>query len=226
MTLINLKTGDSVKVKSGIFEPDNEEFEIGGWQGYVIDIDTKSNAENTLFTIEWDSITLQKIPNEYIIEAAVEGLSWQTMILYDTDIEKATARDTIKAVKKTQIELEDKYYWSSFGEEGLRINKVLEGINDKDEHECMLRWFTYLKLNLTFPFKAEVSLESYSTLLKDGDIVRVKGLSDFVDLYGILATLNFEKNRLQIPLIELIVEDEKSNNYELINDYNIWFSNK
>jgi len=226
MKPINLKPGDSVKVKSGILEPDNEEFEIGGWQGYVIDIDTKSNAENTLITIEWDSVTLQKMPDGYIIEAAVEGLSWQTMILYDTDIEKATASDTIQDVKKIQSELEDKYYWSSFGEEGLRIEKVLEGTNKNDERECMLSWFNYLELNLSFPFKAEVSLESYSTSIRDGDIVTVKSLHDFVDLYGILATSIFERSRLQVPLVELIVKDKKSNNFQLINDYNTWFSNQ
>ena len=26
-----MKIGDSVKVKTGVLEPDNEQFEIGGW---------------------------------------------------------------------------------------------------------------------------------------------------------------------------------------------------
>jgi hypothetical protein len=226
MTHLNLKPGDSVKVKSGILEPNNKKLEIGGWQGYVVDIKRKRNAENTLVTIEWDSVTLQKIPEKYIIETSVEGLSWQTMVLHDTDLEEATARDNLKTLRRIQNKLEDKYYWSSFGAEGLRIEKVLEGANNNDERECMLRWFNYMELNLTFPFKAEVSLESYSTTIRDGDIVTVKGLNDFVDLYGILAITLFERKRLYIPLVELIVIDEKSNNYQLTNDYNTWFSNK
>jgi hypothetical protein len=226
MTHLNLKPGDSVKVKSGILDPNNKELEIGGWQGYVIDIKTKRNTKNALITIEWDSVTLQKIPEKYIIETGVEGLSWQTMVLHDTDLEEATARDNLKTLRRIQNKLEDKYYWSSFGAEGLRIEKVLEGADINDERECMLRWFNYLELNLTFPFKAEVSLESYSTTIRDGDIVTVKGLYDFVDLYGILATTLFERKRLYIPLVELIVIEEKSNNYQLIDDYNTWFSNK
>jgi hypothetical protein len=226
MTHLNLKPGDSVKVKSGILEPNNKEFEIGGWQGYVVDIKRKRKAENVLITIELDSVTLKKIPEKYIIETGVEGLSWQTMVLHDTDLEEATARDNLKTLRRIQNKLEDKYYWSSFGAEGLRIEKVLEGADINDERECMLRWFNYLELNLTFPFKAEVSLESYSTTIRDGDIVTVKGLYDFVDLYGILATTLFERKRLYIPLVELIVIDEKSNNYQLTDDYNIWFSNK
>jgi len=226
MTHLNLKPGDSVKVKSCILEPNNKELEIGGWQGYVVNIKRKRNAENALITIEWDSVTLKKMPEKYIIETAVEGLSWKTMVLHDTDIEEATARDNLKTLRRIQNKLEDKYYWKSFGDEGLRIEKVLEGADIKDERECMLCWFNYLELNLTFHFKAEVSLESYSTSIRNGDIVTVKGLYDFVDLYGILVTTLFERKRLYIPLVELIVIDEKSNNYQLIDDYNTWFSNK
>ena len=47
--------GDSVVVKQGIKEPDFEEFEIGGWQGRITEINTKSDKNNVLITIEWDS---------------------------------------------------------------------------------------------------------------------------------------------------------------------------
>ena len=156
----------------------------------------------------------------------MEGLSWQTIVLYDTDIEEAAARDNLKTLRKIQNKLQAKYFWKSFGDEGLRIEKVPEDAYIKDEREFMLCWLNYLESNLTFPFKAEVSRESYSTTIKNGDIVTVKRLYDFVDLYGILATTLFERKKLFIPLVELIVIDEKSNNYQLIDDYNTWFSNK
>jgi len=222
---MNLKIGDSVKVKHGILEPDNEEFEIGGWQGRIIKIDRETNAENILITIEWDSQTLKQIPTEYIIESEVEGLSWQTMVLFESDIEKADARDTIKELKSMQNKLEDEYYWSSFGEKGIRIEEVLKGINQKYENESAQRWYEYLESNLSFPFKAVVSLESYSTSIKDGDVVIVKSLIDSVDLYGIIAKTSFERHNLDIPLLELEVKDEKSKNYQLLNDYKVWFSN-
>ena len=223
---MKLKIGDSVKVKYGILEPDNEEFEIGGWQGRVINIDTKSNAKNVLLTIEWDSETLQQIPNNYIIEAEEEGLSWQTMVLYHSDIESTTSRDSIITVKSAQDKLEDKFYWSSFGEEGKRIEKVLEGINPKDTDKCERRWYNYLETNLSFPFKAVVYLESYSTTLKDGYVVTVKSLNDFIDMYGIIANTSFERQKLDIPLLELKVKDKKSSNFRLINDFNTWFGNR
>ena len=61
-----MKLGDSVIVKQGVKEPDLEEFEIGGWQGRVVDIDTKSDKDDILITIEWDSLTLRQIPSNYI----------------------------------------------------------------------------------------------------------------------------------------------------------------
>jgi len=223
---MKFKIGDSVKVKEGILEPDNEEFEIGGWQGRVTDIDTKSNAENVMITIEWDSVTLQQIPDNYILEAEEDGLIWQAMVLYDTDIESTSARDSIKAVKSSQEKLEDKFYWSSFGEEGKRIEKVLEGFNPNDTDKCERRWYDYMEQNLIFPFKAIVSLESYSTNIADGDVVIVTSLNDFIDMYGIIANTSFERQKLQIPLLELEAKDKKSTNFLLINDFNTWFSNK
>ena len=46
-----MKIGDSVKVKTGVLEPDNEKFEIGGWQGRIVNIDTVSTDEGTLVGI-------------------------------------------------------------------------------------------------------------------------------------------------------------------------------
>lgn len=54
---MNIKKGDSVIVKEGVKDPDTDEFEIGGWQGRVIEIDNLSEKNNALITIEWDSIT-------------------------------------------------------------------------------------------------------------------------------------------------------------------------
>ena len=36
----NMKIGDCVKVKKGVLEPDTEKFEISGWQGRIIEIDS------------------------------------------------------------------------------------------------------------------------------------------------------------------------------------------
>ncbi len=52
-----IKTGDSVLVKSGVTDPDYE-YDIGGWQGRVTHID--SDDGNIFLMIKWDSNTLEQ----------------------------------------------------------------------------------------------------------------------------------------------------------------------
>ena len=78
---LKLNIGDAVIVRQGIKEPDLEEIEIGGWQGRVVGIDVKSDNDNILITIEWDSLTLKQIPSYYIEQSERDGYDGQTMIL-------------------------------------------------------------------------------------------------------------------------------------------------
>ena len=74
---MNLKIEDSIIVKEGIKEPDSEEFEIGGWQGRVIEINTDTDKDNILITIEWDSLTLEQLPSKFIQQSEIDGLDWK-----------------------------------------------------------------------------------------------------------------------------------------------------
>ncbi|MDD2475716.1 MAG: hypothetical protein PHI32_07380 [Dysgonamonadaceae bacterium] len=79
----SLKIGNSVVVRLGVKEPDLDDFDIGGWQGQVVDIDTKSDKVNILITIEWDSLSLRQMPSTYIEQSERDGLDWQKMTLYE-----------------------------------------------------------------------------------------------------------------------------------------------
>lgn len=107
---MDFKIGDSVKVKDGVKEPDNEEFEMGGWQGRVIEVEHEIDDEgNTMITIEWDSLTLKQLPEKYIQESEVEGLDWQLMYLFESDLDKAVPRDKKEDVERMQDLISDKY---------------------------------------------------------------------------------------------------------------------
>ncbi len=107
---MTFKIGDTVIVIQGVEEPDLGNFEIGGWQGQVVEIDKKSDKDNILITIEWDSLTLKLIPPEYIKQSERDGYDWRTMTLYHSDLEKTISRDNDANVKNTQDELSDNYY--------------------------------------------------------------------------------------------------------------------
>jgi hypothetical protein len=223
---MSLKIGDSVIVKAGIMDPDSETFEMGGWQGRVNAIIPESDNANTIITIEWDSLTLKQIPAEYIHQSEAEGLDWTAMNLYETDVEKSIPRDNQKDVKMEQDLLSEKYYWSSLGEEGLRISKILEGVNPKDEMKCLQNWVSHLDKALTFPIQVIVPESENNWLIKEGDKVRIESLSEIVDLYGIIAGIELKGKKLEFPLCDLQVIDKKTANFQLIEDYRTWFANR
>ena len=221
-----MKIGDSVKVKTGVLEPDTEKFEIGGWQGRIVNIDTASTDEGTLVSIEWDSATLEQLPADYIIESGVEGLGWESMVLFESDIEKAESRDKASDVKKMQDELSEKYYWCSFGEDGLRIAAVLEGTNREDEMKCFTIWHKHLDSSVSFPIKAVVSESEENDKIKEGTNVVINSLSKVDECYGILAAITINGVKYEFPLCDLEVSDNKSASYQSINDYIVWFANR
>jgi len=223
---MKLKIGDSVIVKPGIKEPDLEEFEIGGWQGRIVEIDTKSDNDNVLVTIEWDSVSLNKLPFNYIEQSEIEGLGWQNMTLYSSDLEEAISRDKIGDVKKTQDKLSDKFHWVSLGEEGLRISKILDNVNPHNEMKCLRKWVEYLDNKLTFPINAIITESEDNWLIKEDDKVIIKSLPEIVDMYGIIASISIGGEKYEFPLCNLEVIDKTKPDFQLIEDYNIWFSNK
>ena len=223
---MNLKIGDSVIVKAGIKEPDTESFEIGGWQGRVIAIVLAFDKLNTLVTIEWDSLTLKQIPGEFIHQSEIDGYDWQVMDLYETDVEISFERDKQGNVKKEQDLLSDKNYWPSYGDEGVRIEKVLDGVNPKDEMECLQKWVDHLEKKLTFPVQAIVKESESYGLVRYGDKVLIKSLPHIVDLYGVIAAIKLKGKIFQFPLCDLQVVDKRVADFQLIEDYRFWFANR
>ncbi len=223
---MNMKIGDSVFVKQGVKEPDLEEFEIGGWQGRVVDIDTKSGKENILITIEWDSLTLRQISSNYIEQSEREGLDWENMTLYESELEKTKPRDKKENVKQTQDILSNKHHWDSLGDEGIRISKVLDKVNPHDEMKCLQKWVDYLDNEMTFPIHAIVTDSEDNWLIKSGDKVVIKSLPHIVDMYGIIASIRLNGEKYEFPLCDLVAIHKTKADFQLIDDYRTWFANR
>ena len=223
---MSLKIGDSVIVKQGIKEPDLEKFEMSGWQGRVIEIDNDTDKDNILITIEWNTLTLEQLPSKFIQQSEIDGLDWQSMVLYESDLDKTVPNDKKENVKKVQDKLSDKYYWASFGEVGIRISNVLGEVKRHNEMKCLEMWDKHLDENLSFPIQAIVDESEDDWLIKSGDVLTIKSLSNIVDMYGIITKVKLERKTYEYPLCDLEVLDKKSKDYQLINDYRIWFANK
>lgn len=223
---MKLKTGDSAIVNQGMKEPEFEEFEIGGWQGRVVEIDYESNKVHVLIIIEWDSLTLKQIPPKYIQQSEMEELDWQRMNLHESDLNKTTPRDRVENVKKVQEKLSDKYYWFSYGKEGVRISKVLGKTNRHDEMKCLEKWDKHLDKHLSYPVQAIVSEEADDWVIKSGTALKIMSITNYVDMYGIIVKVKVGRETYDMALCEIEVLDKKSMDHRLINDYLVWFGDR
>src|SRR3982751_6252876 len=118
-----MKKGDSVKVKQGIVDPDLNKFDMSGWQGRIINISRENGTE--IIEIEWDSITLKQLPEEFIKDSLEEGYDYATMWLTKEDVEPTTQRDTKSDVEKQLEKLNEQYQHYAFDEEEKRIAAIL-----------------------------------------------------------------------------------------------------
>lgn len=112
ITITDFKVGDSVKVKEGTVCPDMQDLIIGGWQGRISEI-TKDDDGNLLIYIEWDSITLKNMPDIFIDDSEENGLCYESMSLWDNEVELTEPRDTEEDRNKAIENIRDEHmiFW-------------------------------------------------------------------------------------------------------------------
>lgn len=220
----NIKIGDSVVVKDGVKCPDMESLSIAGWQGRVSDIFDGEDNE-VLANIEWDSITLRSLSEDYIRQSEEQGLDWASMNLWIGDVKPTQPRDTEKDVQLVIDEFSSFFRWNYLGEEGARIDKVLKGIDPNDTYTCMKVWSRYLEKVLVFPFDTKI-VEGDIGPLEIGDRVRVHSIAIVDDLYGVIVDVRYGRLKYACPLCDLEVLDKKSPNYQNVKDYAVWYANR
>ena len=215
------KIEDSVVVKQNVHDPDFN-ICIEGWQGRISEIDIQEN----LICIEWDSFTLSQMPSEIIEQCEEEGWDWKRMFLQIDEVELTHPRDKKEDVESAIDYLNKKYWWSSFGEGGKRIDAVLNRKDGEDEFSDFEAWEKYLTEVLNFPFKAIINKWQEKGPLRSGDKVKVWGVEGSEDLYGIIMRVHMRLRKYAIPLCELDIIDQLSTNYQPVEDYKTWFANR
>lgn len=102
------KKGQSVRVKANTQDYNNPNFQISGWQGRIVDIDKEGN--DTFIEVQWDSITLLAMPDEYVEESINEDLEYENYVLDSNDLELCMPRDTEADVHSAQAEIDKRYF--------------------------------------------------------------------------------------------------------------------
>ena len=122
-----------------------------------------------------------------------------------------------------------KHQWDHLGEStSKRINEVFEQANGTaDEYSMMKAWEQYLNKKLSFPFDAEITEYQHKVPLQQGDKIRIHSIIATDDHYGVIINLRQGSEKtFDFPLCNITVKDEKSNNYQVVDDYSVWFSNR
>jgi hypothetical protein len=220
----DLEVGDSGVVRPGVKDPTTDD-EIGGWQGRITEIEP-SDKYGQLVCIAWDSLTLKEMPGDMIRRFEQEGLDWQLMYLAADELLPAQPRDSKRDVKKVVVDLFDEHGWAYLGEQGDRIQEVLRDADQDDPLEPFEAWSDHLGQHLHFPFLAEVYELPERGPLRSGEHVWVQRITMIDDSYGIIVAVANNRVDYEFPLCDLKATDRESRNYQLTDDYAVWFANR
>lgn len=214
----NFPLGTSVLVKPGVTDPDYG-FDMGGWQGRVVENHYADEQGNPLVSIAWDSVTLKQMPVEIIERCEEDGLDWSVMGLFASDVISASPRDKLHQVDRVKAEIEDAHEMDHLGEQGRRIQQVLNSAGRKSEMGRFEAWEDYLKEKLTFPFEAEVSEYQERGPIQGGERVTVLDIEIVDDSYGIIVSVKTKRGHYDFPLCDLEAIPNTSPNYQPVKDY-------
>ena len=227
------RKGDSVVVKPGVVDPDNEETSLAGWQGRIVSYD-----ENTA-EIAWDSVTLRSMPEEFIEESEDQGMDWSVMYLSFQDVEPTGPRDTVRDVKRVKEEIEMEYedyegnsdllnmlenpaLITPAPEDLERVEMVLMGVDKEDISACLEAWQNYLAVSLVFPYSALVLMTAGTNAPPVQTVVEVQKMLGIGEELGIVMEVGAGKKTYECSLIALVPIDMDHANVPHLQAYLTW----
>jgi hypothetical protein len=224
---VNYHIGDPVRVKPGVRDPDDPNFDIGGWQGRVTDLSHANEPQEPTIGLAWDSIALKIMPKQSIEKYEREGYNWAETYLYPDELEPARPRDSQKDVDRVREEIQARVVWLGIGPEGDHIQEVVNSAKSRRERDVLAAWRVELERTLRFPFEAIVDEFQDRGPFRADDRVTVLRLSEVTDeMYGILVICRKGSKLYEFPLSDLAATDEKSPNADTIQDYRVWHTNR
>ena len=102
---------------------------------------------------------------------------------------------------------------------------VLKGVKSKRKGVQLDNWLNFLEKELKFPFEASIQ-DSENFELKWKDIIKVKKIEGFADMYGILLEIRKGKRKYIFPLCDLEVVEKQSKNRFVIDAFLEWWTEK
>lgn len=111
-----------------------------------------------------------------------------------------------------------------YEEQERRVDEFVRSYGDEDGMEIEEAWQNYLEEHLQFPFEAEIVDDPGP--LKEGDVIKAIAIEGSDDLHGIIVKARMGRKQYSFPICLLEPVEKESKNYQLVDDYNFWFSNR
>jgi|GEM_PF-589475 len=238
-----IKTGDSVRVKPGVKDPDYE-YDLSGWQGRITHIDKN---DGIYIEIAWDSITLDQMSTEYIDTSMEEGFEYYLMWLNENDIVLAEPRDQPAAVDDKINTLNKQFGYINSEEQHQQITQIPKSKDLSVSKKNLDKFYNYLSKHIKYPclltgmedFSWEepyvhgiFDQKEYEILKKKRasytDHFKLIRLEDRIDdLQGILVKVQRigDRKLFGLPLWDLKTVDRKDQNHHIIDNYCHWMTN-
>jgi tetratricopeptide (TPR) repeat protein len=223
-TRSGLKIGDTVQVQAGIKDPDYG-IDLTGWRGEVTDLDEDEQG-NSLVLIEWDSQTLESMPDEEIEKSEEDGLDWTEMYLLESEVRRAERRDTAQQRQASRDKRAAQFPWAYLGEQGRRIQAVLQGVDPEDEWAAFQAWDAHLRQHMQLPFTAAVGEPVEVGWLEVDDRVKVVAFEAPDETWGVQVRVAKGKQQASLALYDLDFSAGKRANEELLDDYLTWYTER
>jgi|GEM_PF-995769 len=134
------------------------------------------------------------------------------------------AIEYVKASPDNLRSIEMKRAEKLYEEQERRVDEFVRNCGGEDDMEIEEAWQKYLEDQLQFPFEAEVVDDPGP--LEVGDIIKVTAIEGSDDLHGIIVKARMGRKQYSFPLCLLELVDKDSKNYQPVDDYNFWFSNR
>jgi hypothetical protein len=149
--------GEQVRVKTGTCDPDFPDFPLGGWSGTIREIDVASRPP--VYLILWNDYTLKHLHPIYRQRCERDGLECDSMWLGEDDLQPAAGDlgplEQPTAIVPRPLQPHD---------QEDRIRAILGLTSDDPLPEvsrgALGKYHTYLSKELSFPFNAEVWVQS------------------------------------------------------------------
>jgi hypothetical protein len=208
--MTSFSVGDSVRFKDGTEHVDLP-MEIGGWQGRITQFEP---GDEHLANVKLDSITLQSLPELYILDCEIKGLGWSSYVEEVASLEPCARQDSKADVQATYVRLHAEHTW-------VHDAGADYGISLAQLEQWQTLWHEYG----TFPFRAVVDKEKVgrSGHVPGGSRVRVLGIADYDVMSGLIVNVKHKYTRARLPLYALSTLDKSPKKPDLLTMYHTWF---